>query len=168
MLYYFFRLLLNLGLLRLFWLLKLRLVEFTPLELSLPHKTLSANPLSIVIRTLSSVLEVHESLKRNYPCPFFITISSTKVKHILKSPDLEASRNHILFFAQVTFISLDLSEVNELDKFLEITMSKDQDIVHSEHHPSLPPLLQEFCPFVNRSFSNLVVSQLAFNYFGVH
>ena len=43
--------------------IKFWFIEFSPLELSLTHKTLGFDPLSIVVRAFACILEIHESFE---------------------------------------------------------------------------------------------------------
>ena len=148
--------------------LKLWFIKSSSFELSLSHKSFVLDPFWIIIRTFASIFEVHKSFKGDNPCPFFVGVPSTEVKHILKGSDLEACRNHILFLPKITFISFDLSEVDELRQFLKISVREDKYIVHCKDHPSFSPLLEKLCPFVDRSFSNFMILEFALNYFWVH
>ena len=89
-------------------------IEFSSLELALTHESFGLDPFGIVIRAFSSILEIHQSFERDKPGPFFIAVSSTEVEHVLEGSDLEARRDHVFLFPEVTFIGLDLSQVNEL------------------------------------------------------
>lgn len=98
----------------LFGLLELRLIELSSFELSLTHESFCTDPLCIVVRALSCVLKVHKPLDGDDPGPFFIAIAGTEIEHFFKCPYLEASRDHVFFFAKVTLICFDFSKVNEL------------------------------------------------------
>jgi hypothetical protein len=93
---------------------ELRFIELSSLELALTHEAFGFDPFGIVIRTFSSILEIHQSFERDKPGPLFIAVSSTKIEHVLEGPYLEACRDHVFLFPEVTFIGLDLSQVNEL------------------------------------------------------
>jgi len=88
---------------------ELRLIELAPLKLPLAHEALAFDPLGIVIWTFASIFEIHQPLKRNKPSPLLITIPGTKVQHVLKRPNLEPRRNHILLLPEIAFVGLDLS-----------------------------------------------------------
>lgn len=143
-------------------------VEFTPFELSLSHEPLGFDPLSIVVGTFSSIFKVHESFEGDDPSPLFVAIAGAEVKHIFEGPDFESCGDHVFLLAQVAFIGFDFSEIDILCEFFEIATGEDEDIVHGEDHPAFPPLLEEFGPFIDGSFSDFVAFQLAFNYFRVH
>lgn len=123
------------------WSLKFWLIKPTLFELSLTHKTLAFNPLWIIIGTLACILEIHQPLERDNPCPLFIGISSTEIKHILKRSDLKARWNHILFLSEIAFVGLDLSEIDKLCQFFKISIREYEYVVHGKDHPPLPPLL---------------------------
>ncbi len=90
--YYFFN---YLGFLDFFGFLKLRLIELPPLELRLPHEALSPDKLLIIVRTLASILEIHESLNGNQPSPLLIAIPRAKVEHVLLGSQLEPCGDHV-------------------------------------------------------------------------
>jgi hypothetical protein len=148
--------------------LELGFVELAPLELSLSHEPLGSDHLGIIVRTLPSILEVHESLEGDEPCPFFIAISGAEVEHILQRSDLKSRGKHILLFAEIALIGLDFPEIDELRKFLEVAVCEDEDIVHGEHHPTFPPLLQKLRTFVDGALTNLVILKLTLNYLRIH
>ena len=148
--------------------LELRLIKLPPLEFPLSHETFVLDPLRIVIRTLPRILEIHQPLKRDNPGPLLITIPGAEVEHLLEGPYFEAGRDHVLLFPEIALVSFDLSEVDELSELLEVPVGKDEDVVHGEDHPPLPPLLQKLRPLVDRPLPYLMVLQLTLHYLWVH
>ena len=104
--YFHFRFLWLLGFVRID-----SLIEFAPLELLLTHESLGFEPVDRVVRTLSSILEIHDSLNRYHPAPFLVAIPGAKVVHLIIGSQLEASRDHIIILSQVAFIVLDITQV---------------------------------------------------------
>jgi len=96
------------------WCLKLWLIKLSSFKFTLTHETFSFDPFCVVIRTFSGILEIHQSFKRYKPGPFLIAVSCTEVKHVLESSYLKTCWNHIFFFSEIAFVSLDLSEINKL------------------------------------------------------
>ena len=148
--------------------LELRLIKLAPLELPLAHEALVLDPLGIVIGTLAGILEIHKPLKGDNPGPLLVAVPGAEVEHFFKGPDLKASRDHVLLFPEIALVGFDLPEVDELSQLFEVPIGKDEDVVHGEDHPPLPPLLQKLGSLVDRPLPYLMVLQLALHYLWVH
>jgi hypothetical protein len=140
----------------------------TPFILFLTGESLSFDFLLTVVGTFAGVFVVEEAFYGNYPAPLIIAVASTKVVQVLLSANPEAGRNHVLILAHNALVTLDLPQVNILSELLVGVVGEHENIVHSEGHPTLPPLLQELGTAEDHALTDQMIPELRFNKFRIH
>ena len=165
----FFRLICSLFLFILYFIWLKGFFNFsTILELNLWEESSCFHKFDIIVSAWANILVIHQPLKSDNPRPFLVAIAPTKVKFLVFCSHFETCWNHFLTFFQVTFIWSDLLKVNNISDFFTWLISKREEIIDSENHPSLTPFFQKFRAFIQWALSYLTVLQFVFECLLIH